>query len=1545
MPTASIGGTSVWFSRGSYSAPPVGTGVGAHSFENCTFDEGFDLSGRTLGAPLKLENCVCKGAMNLSGLTIRARGSSGDFKLENPNTTVLNLSATKIEGELDMRGIWVEGAIRGIGLEVGAGLRAGPIKVEAGHSLCIGDALLINLMSAERNLQQDSYKRNSIAGLIDLTDLRCKGTVNLSCVQVVEDLRLVNAVIEGTLRFAQWVSDSDLQELSGQEAKLSAALKKLPAHAFVGGMLDLHGVQVESDVYLQGTLVAGRTIFSNSTIGQTLIARPWFPNDRGDPKVLRQPDLKEALEKAEGEPTELRGGIRAARCTIKGLLDLSGAFLGDGVDLDFSEIGSLYGHRSGKCNRIPAGRRKPSWRTTVPAISEYARHAVEIIRICESATNGELDLISQPTHLESKRFMFLANGKGAFDDLKNKSANDPQLLGNLLHGFSTTVLRLGSTSSNIRKALTCLPAQLTTFLDPMQLPFRHWPDCWGWRPRGSLDPYQLRRIHKHWPFVRKLRPKTPLCTCRLELEDWIEPAANSDSHSFLHISGKLSLRSVTIRGDLSLQGALISEGLDVSAAVIEGNFICRATNVAEGKAVSDATKIDDLAKLFPTVIGPHPKSRDMAASITGENLQVGRYVSLSGAILTNGVNLYGAKVQGMVSADSWGGCRTMIGAASGPEGRSYSLRLTATTIGGSVNLIGAYLAAGLSLENASVKGDLSANSYWFDHDRTGLPYLLKSCYYSLYGTDERRAFIGQGYWSKGERAALLLNGLQIEGDVDLRGLFALGGILCQSAKLGGSLMLEGIERPPKSGVSAQQGDESPKPVSPCGASKSKSHATKPYDDETYFTTFIGPAVETGKSVYSVDLTGTQMDGDIDLRGSILTSGLRFSNAAIGGHIVLQPHLMNAADASHATLIYERTLIGPCTGMGMSRSTKDHEYKLRVSVMGTGSEVHGYLFAGGCHLTHGIIMARTKIEGQADFSPFKIALGQSPSGSQEPNEKDLRSLIGIGVGPMGAWTGIRAVGASFAGDLFLQGIRFRPPSTQNVQPDASPRTGEDTQKQGGTNGPLIEMAGATVGSRLVIDEVPEIPSTLRPAEGQVALNFASLRARTIEFHTKDSGSHSEDGQQAQQNGQAKDNDMEQQRIQKSKEWEFAGSFFFSAAVCLFALSPLLFTWFWEWDWMSVVATYVAIGVLVVAARGCVRRASSLCMREGCLLGRAYSFRDVRVDSVSIGQKDRERLSGEAFGGQSRPLSRGQSLFAHSVGVGWAMVWLTTHLAFGPGYGVGVAIVGGLTYLASFASTSSHFSTRIKTAWNSDSAVRWAWVSFAFFLAVAILTHRLGVYEGFLGVVLALTLLVATAWIVRRRGIHDYIQVLALAENDEGIFATVERQFRAEGNHSDADKVSLQWQRLQFLRTPHSFRWLPSLLLHMLTGHGVRTSPLVGLLAILTIWGTALFQSEGAVIELKPKGAVARTQLSSVGDAFYLTMGYFWPISNAQIRTQWAASDLPIRFPEIKNDKATGNTLRPTYSQVASALSLIGWIWAALVVQNLLKFIPRLKERKG
>ena len=133
--------------------------------------------------------------------------------------------------------------------------------------------------------------------------------------------------------------------------------------------------------------------------------------------------------------------------------------------------------------------------------------------------------------------------------------------------------------------------------------------------------------------------------------------------------------------------------------------------------------------------------------------------------------------------------------------------------------------------------------------------------------------------------------------------------------------------------------------------------------------------------------------------------------------------------------------------------------------------------------------------------------------------------------------------------------------------------------------------------------------------------------------------------------------------------------------------------------------------------------------------------------------------------------------------------------------------------------------------------------------------------------------------------------------------------------------------------------------MLTGHGVRTSPLVGLLAILTIWGTALFQSEGAVIELKPKGAVARTQLSSVGDAFYLTMGYFWPISNAQIRTQWAASDLPIRFPEIKNDKATGNTLRPTYSQVASALSLIGWIWAALVVQNLLKFIPRLKERKG
>ncbi|HQU18685.1 MAG TPA: hypothetical protein PLA92_06540, partial [Fimbriimonadaceae bacterium] len=68
--------------------------MGAHTFENCTFDEGFDLSGRTLGAPLKLENCVCKGAMNLSGLTIRARGLSGDFEIPDPNDTLLNLSAT-----------------------------------------------------------------------------------------------------------------------------------------------------------------------------------------------------------------------------------------------------------------------------------------------------------------------------------------------------------------------------------------------------------------------------------------------------------------------------------------------------------------------------------------------------------------------------------------------------------------------------------------------------------------------------------------------------------------------------------------------------------------------------------------------------------------------------------------------------------------------------------------------------------------------------------------------------------------------------------------------------------------------------------------------------------------------------------------------------------------------------------------------------------------------------------------------------------------------------------------------------------------------------------------------------------------------------------------------------------------------------------------------------------------------------------------------------------------------------------------------------------
>lgn len=1417
-------------------------------FKNCVFKKGVDLSCQEITGPLVFESCVCHGGFNISGVTIK--NGVGDPA----SGPLLKIKNVKVTGGVDMRGIHVHGAVSVISLDVDGGIQGGTLK----GALC---DMRKDDFDDEKYGDTNQRKIRTIMDLGDFTDLHCKGTVNFAGCYVEKDFRFVNARIGGTFRLAQWADSNSSNNLP---------------HAHIGGMLDMHGANVDGDVYLQGVRVQGDAIFSNMVVLQTMILRPWLDDERGDAEVKRSDYSQNSLP---GYPTIFEKGIRATRIVIHGALDISGVYIKEGVNLDFATVGTILGkvvYRGLK--EVGSGHKKPAWRKLVPAISEVARHTVELIRIRESLDTGDTT-----EELDWQRIQ-----KFSQREQNNLQRSDALGVNDLLESFavwSFSNSEVGEDASG-----------QTKFLHPL---LRFYES----KKSSDNDGSKLSENLNSW------KPKIEaegMFVDTFSVEDVTDELKQDDSFSCTHVGGGVSLRTATVKGDVEFTGAVLKGGLDFSGCTIDGSLICRVISSDETcKDVVSATKAEDINKLLPCVIGSLEESRGVEVSIAGENIQVGRYVSLSGAIITKGINFLAAEVAGLFSLDSIGPCRTMVGTALGPEERRYSLRLSAAKVGGNVTFVGSYLESGLSLENSKVVGDVIGFSDWFDHDKSNINYVLEwDDGVTHKGTDERRTFVGQGYWAKGEIASLQFNGLVVEGDLDLRGCFCVGGILAQSATLNGSLMLGGLSRP----AATNDGEKH---------SKSK---------ETYFTSFLGCGRDAESGEYSLFLNTSTVRGDVDLRGSILTSGVRISNATINGHFIALPY---CSDEGGVTQMIERPLLGTSSGAGLSRGAEKDNYRIRISVNGTGVTLHGYFYARGCYFLSGVFVSSAKIGGVADFSPF-------PYRRTALNEEQIPTLIGLGSGPGGGGMGLRFVSTEI-NSIRLDGVDWRKGVFDKNEAEE----------------PIVTLRGATVGGRIEMDEKPNVPGALTIDKGFAWYDFTSANCGRVIFN-RDSESES-----------AKDSQRTSKHILTTVLFGCSEFFFVLGVLCFVGL-PIFMEWF-GWNLTTLLLTMAIFAVVSVLSKWISTLALGSYKRQfDPLLGKAFDFRDTRIDSLHIDpKKDTTKAQGWLHCSGT-----GQSLYGWTGAFLAACIPLVIFLAFGK-YFIPFAILSTVLFYVAFS---------MKLSW-------WWLISFGLGI-LAIGFYGFGWLSATLAVVLAASLLFFIYLLTRPYISNDYGVVLSRCLHDEAIFLAVERQYRAAGSHYEADCISLQWQRLQFLRTrTFNLRWIPDLTLHLLTGHGVRMLPMVCVMVYIALWGTLLFMQPGAVIKnpdykasangdqdlhpisdlvvstmeyCKPIAHVefmreivgelltVNAQKLRFNDALLLTMGYFWPISHVQSRSEWIASDKGINLSGKENSQEEDvgqNDLKLTYTNVASILSLLGWIWLPLLIQNLLKFIPRMKERRS
>lgn len=464
---------------------------------------------------------------------------------------------------------------------------------------------------------------------------------------------------------------------------------------------------------------------------------------------------------------------------------------------------------------------------------------------------------------------------------------------------------------------------------------------------NTPDPSSTEATEQQWirtdeTYPKESSPKLPNTTAFAGFvwltdsgRDDVVPSYDSSlalPHERLHVTGVLSLHCATIRSDVKLYGAFIGGGIQASVASIGGNLELMAWRAPKHDAFATINKRTAPQhydwKSYPSIVGEYATpDGHIKVSVYAPHITVGGSVRLCGSCFTSGVSFRAANIAGDFLLDSFRFSPTVLGVALGPDNRRYSIRLSAANIGTNVSFVGAILQGGITLENSEIRGDLIGQSLYRPHSSLADPTIDWRAKPHL-----ARTQVGQGIWVKDESASLLLNGVNLRGDLDLRGVQLKGGILLQNAAVGGSVLL-----------------------APTFDHKAKLNKRSK----------IGDATDELRSQYSLQASGSSIGGDLDIRGAYFSSGVRLEGANIRASI-----LANCCVKGNATSAF-RTIIGEGKGAGLySKEFETSDTKRAISARGL--HVGGDVRFQGAILGSGVSLSNAKVGGSIQFEPFPVS---------------------------------------------------------------------------------------------------------------------------------------------------------------------------------------------------------------------------------------------------------------------------------------------------------------------------------------------------------------------------------------------------------------------------------------------------------------------------------------------------------------------------------------------------------------------------------------------